>query len=167
MYVNVSIVLGYENILQWSMFQVDLEHTFAKLLETALTKTSLTVDINNCETECKCYLSHDTKLSTRVEVPLAFIVAECCDLNGKCVRFILSVESSSSSSCKNAAKVMMSSAQRLHYPRRLQALGVMLASIMRSSVSQTIHLVSVLELNIHLVSRSLWLYRKLYLWKKG
>ena len=95
-------------------------------------------------------------------MPLTFIVAECCDLNGKCVRFILSVESSPSSSCKN--EVMMSSAQRLHLPKEVPSSrgdAHLYNEIIGFMSSHSLGFHAGTE---HLVSRSLWLYRKLYLY---
>ena len=112
MYTTVSIVLGFEEILKWTMFQVYPEYTFSKLLEVALAKSTCSFVDENMYSECKGYLSNDIKLSTRVEVPLEFSVIECCEANGNCVRFIFTVLAEPTSpSYRNAAEVLMSSAR--------------------------------------------------------
>ena len=81
MYVNISVVL---EVLKWTMLEANTEYTFTKLLEVVLDKTSCCIDVKS---GCKCYLSHDK--ATRVEVPLEFIAVQCCELNGRWVRFVL------------------------------------------------------------------------------
>ncbi len=70
MYVNVSIV-GCDELLKWTLFEAGSQHTFTKLLELALAKTSCIADIS----ECKCYLSQDGKIN-KVQVPLEFCEAK-------------------------------------------------------------------------------------------
>ena len=58
--------------------------------------------------ECTCYLSHDVKLTTKVQVSLEFYVVECCETNGKFVRFIFAAHAEpTTSSYRNAAEVLI------------------------------------------------------------
>ncbi len=55
-------------------------------------------------------------LSLKVQVP------ECCEANGKCVRFIFTVLAECTGpSCRNATDVSMSSAQTLHLPKEIDS----------------------------------------------
>ena len=104
------------------MFQVYPEYTFSKLLEVALAKSTCSFVDENMYSECKGYLSNDIKLRTRVEVPLEFSVIECCEANGNCVRFIFTVLAEPTSpSYRNAAEVLMSSAQKLFLPNEIDS----------------------------------------------
>ena len=118
MYVNVSIVLGCDELLKWTMYEADNQHTFTKLLEDAMAKPSCIADINS---ECKCYLSQDGK-SNKVQVPLEFNVLQCCELNGKWVLFILSNDHGASSSInipRSAFELLMASSRKLHLPKEM------------------------------------------------
>lgn len=117
MYVNVSVVLGFEEVLKWTMLEASSEYTFTKLLEIALDKTSCCIDVNS---ECKCYLSHDSK-GTRVQVPLEFIVVQCCELNGRWVQFVLpGVQPASNRSVqRSAVDVLMNSSTKLRLPKEI------------------------------------------------
>ncbi len=118
MYVNVSIVQGCDELLKWTMFEAGSQHTFTKLLELALAKTSCIADIS----ECKCYLSQDGKIN-KVQVPLEFNVPQCCELNGKWVLYILSISddgaSSSISTPRSAVQLLMASSRKLHLPKEM------------------------------------------------
>lgn len=58
------------------MYQVNPEYTLSKLLEEALAKSACSHVDENLYSECKCYLGHDVKFTTRVQVPLDFNVIE-------------------------------------------------------------------------------------------
>ena len=57
--------------------------------------------------ECQCYLSHDIKLTNKVQEPLEF------NCNGVLCR--------SGPGCRNATDVLMSSAQTLHLPKEIDS----------------------------------------------
>lgn len=120
MYVTVSVLIGFEEVLKWTMYKVQPEYTFSKLLEEALATSCVVV--GESEHVPECYLSNDVKFVTRVKVSLEFLVMECCEANGKCVRYIFSASKpTSGSTLKNAAEVLMSNAKKLCLPNKIDS----------------------------------------------
>ena len=62
------------------MYQVGLDWTFAKLLETGLTRLAPVMDPE--EPECYICKEMDPFLANRVQVMLGYNVFECCRING-------------------------------------------------------------------------------------
>ncbi len=87
-YVTVSVSKGPASVLPWSMYQVEVDWTFAKLLEVV--QARLTAGILDENEELKCYLSQEMKpcLSSRMQVILGFNVVECCRINGKFISYV-------------------------------------------------------------------------------
>ena len=83
--MTICVRKGPASILPWTMYQVELDWSFAKLLEVLWTKD------NNGE-EPECYLSQDMKpsFSNRVQVMMGFNVIECCRINGNFISYIFS-----------------------------------------------------------------------------
>jgi len=90
MYLTVSISKGLEIILPWRMFEVQLDWTFAKLLEASLlsvTQPERLLDMHG-EPVCELRKEMNAPPAESVQVPLGFNVDQCCKVNGSFVRYL-------------------------------------------------------------------------------
>ena len=117
MYVTVSLVAGLKEVLKWTVMEASVDYTFLKLLEIAVEKSGY----SSASESATCYLSQDIKCTTKVQVALDYNVCQCCDLNGKFIRFSLPGEETSTSCGRNAFSVLMASARALHLPQKLDS----------------------------------------------
>ena len=120
MYVTVSLVAGLKELLKWTVMEVSVDYTFLKLLEIAVEKSGHS-SASDSES-ATCSLSQDIKCTTKVQVALDYNVCQCCDMNGKFVRFSLPGEETSLSGAgRNAFTILMASALALHLPKKLDS----------------------------------------------
>jgi hypothetical protein len=85
MYVTVSLVRGCKIILPWRMLDIQTDWTFIQLLEAVLT--------GDLDETPICELSGEMNSgpADRVQVPLSFIVNQCCRMYGTFVRYLYPV----------------------------------------------------------------------------
>ena len=88
MYVTLSIFKGLQSILPWRMFEVHPDWTFAKLLEVSLQSVpqSEWLDADGDEPVCELRKEMNAHSAELVQVPLQFIIDQCCRVNGSFVR---------------------------------------------------------------------------------
>ena len=115
-YATICIRKGPASVLHWTMYQVGLDWTFAKLLETGLTRLAPVMDPE--EPECYICKEMDPFLASRVQVMLGYNVFECCRINGNFVWYVYSASASRDIVLpeRSAATVLMQSAKELKWP---------------------------------------------------
>ena len=91
-YATICIRKGPASLLPWTMYQVGLDWTFAKLLETGLTRLAPVMDPE--EPECYICKEMDPFLASLVQVMLGYNVFECCRINGNFVWYVYSASAS-------------------------------------------------------------------------
>ena len=107
---------GPASLLPWTMYQVGLDWTFAKLLETGLTRLAPVMYPE--EPECYICKEMDPFLASRVQVMLGYNVFECCRINRNFVWYVYSASASRDIVLpeRSAATVLMQSAKELKWP---------------------------------------------------
>ena len=103
--MTVGVYKSASTLLPWSMYEVEIGWTFAKLVEV----------VRAAEDEPKCYLSQEIKhcASNRVQVMMSFNVVECYRINGNFISYVFSTPREIATPKRNAASVLMQSAREM------------------------------------------------------
>ena len=112
-YKTICIRKGPASVLPC---QVEVEWSFAKLLEVALTRIG--VDFISGGEEPECFLSQDMNpsLSSRVQVMMGFNILECCRINGNYIWYIYPDSREVAPPQRSVSSVLMQSAKELKWP---------------------------------------------------